>query len=400
MIRILKDKTKPGSTEQLGLLDHLADEIYKYAYDIQHEKDPGIDGSNALFEKVLEVMFGGDTEATKLIKEFVTDIIRCTNFITNISSHTKPEALQNNLARVDKHFVGKLEDVSNVLENQQAKICIEALLGLIRFDAVSGKWSPDFDKIRPLAEQLGCFDHISLNHVLGLINNLSGVFGADGKLMNAYDIQNAALPEMSVSITKELSKQLMEQQTKLYPKAMKSISDTVSIRDLPYAEFVRKLYRFIDVDNNGHITFEEFTEMLYQLRLDISVEQAALLFAKFDEDGKGVISEEEFDLNFHHITDIMVEGALVELNITKITIIRLLVLMITLLILIATFVLLGITAFTTGTNFGAVINSILPVLASTALYSQGGGDVFRQRANEFRECVILAVKKVRVNRAV
>ena len=96
----------------------------------------------------------------------------------------------------------------------------------------------------------------------------------------------------------------------------------------------------------------------------------------------------------------MVEVALVELNITKFTIIRLLVLMITLLILLATFVLLGITAFTTGTNFGAVINSILPVLASTALYSQGGGDIFQQKANEFRECVISAVKKVRVNRAV
>ena len=114
--------------------------------------------------------------------------------------------------------------VSNVLKDQQAKLCIEALLGMIRFDPVSGKWSPDFDKIRPLAEQLGCFDHAGLNHVLGLINSLSSVFGADAKFINAYDTENTALPEMSVSITKELSKQLIEQQTQLYPKTIKSIS--------------------------------------------------------------------------------------------------------------------------------------------------------------------------------
>ena len=65
----------------------------------------------------------------------------------------------------------------------------------------------------------------------------------------------------------------------------------------------------------------------------------------------------------------------------------------------ALFIFLGIQAFTTGTNFGAVINSLIPILASSALYQQSGTTIIR-KIGEFKESVITTLKKIRVRSAV
>ena len=134
------------------------------------------------------------------------------------------------------------------------------------------------------------------------------------------------------------------------------------------------------------------------MRLDISAEKAALLFANFDTEGNGIITESEFELNFFYITDILVDAALTELNITKANMIKVLILGTIFLSFMALFVFLGVQAFTTGTNFGAVINSLLPVLASSALYKQSNS--IRKKLSKFKEAVIISLKRLRVNSAV
>ena len=82
----------------------------------------------------------------------------------------------------------------------------------------------------------------------------------------------------------------------------------------------------------------------------------------------GVIRTSEFEFEFYHIEDVIVDMALMGITASEMT--RLLLFGVFVLSLVSVFVFLGVSAFTTGTNFGAVINSFLPIISSTLLAVQ------------------------------
>ena len=84
----------------------------------------------------------------------------------------------------------------------------------------------------------------------------------------------------------------------------------------------------------------------------------------------GVIRTSEFEFEFYHIEDVIVDMALRSMGITASEMTRLLLFGVFVLSLVSVFVFLGVSAFTTGTNFGAVINSFLPIISSTLLAVQ------------------------------
>ena len=253
------------------------------------------------------------------------EILRCTNYVISLgSTHGNIHIEANIKSPRQFDFQGSVDDFGNILGDPSVKVCVEALLALLERDNVTGKLSPNLDKIRPLAEQLGGFHDENLKSLLSVVDKLSSVYGGNAtSLGDTFDgIDGTSLTK---SLTREFSQQLAAQNIKLLKdNPAKSMVEVLTSSNFSYEEFVRLVYKFVDMDGNGSITFDEFFELLRQMRLDISAEAAALLFAKFDTEGNGIITEAEFDLGFHHITDIMVDMALIELGITWANIIQIL----------------------------------------------------------------------------
>ena len=283
---------------------------------------------------------------------------------------------------------GSLYDLSRLIEDPNAKLCLEALCALLRRDALSGAFSPDLEKIKPLALALGGFEEDKLQAVINIVAKLSDIYGGISSFRE--------LQEGAESITHDIAQQLAAGADSAKNAKLKDLKSLISSNSLANEDFVRALYQFIDVDGNGEVSFEEFNALLTHMRLDISREQAAILFAKFDKDGAGVIRASEFEFGFYHIEDVVVDMALRSMGITASEMTRLLLFGVFVLTLVSVFVFLGVSAFTTGTNFGAVINSFLPIISSTLLFKGDAAQAMARSMTELRSSAVQALNKIRV----
>ena len=88
--------------------------------------------------------------------------------------------------------------------------------------------------------------------------------------------------------------------------------------------------------------------------------------------------------------------ALRSIGITASEMTRLLLFGVFVLSLVSVFVFLGVSAFTTGTNFGAVINSFLPIISSTLLFKGDAAQAMARSMTELRSSAVQALNKIRV----
>lgn len=100
--------------------------------------------------------------------------------------------------------------------------------------------------------------------------------------------------------------------------------------------------------------------------LHMSHERALQLFASVDPDGSGSLDLTEFTNAFDKLEEGLGRDALRHIGITPRRLITSFILSVVVLLLLFLFILLGISGLTTGSEFGAVINSLLPCAAGTA----------------------------------
>lgn len=291
-------------------------------------------------------------------------------------------------------FKGDLHDLSRLIPDQNARLLVDALCALLRKDPETGDMKPDLEKIKPLALVLGGFDEEKLDGIIDLISKLQVVYGGTTSMMELLDGKN------DMKLADQVAQQLASQALGAKTIRLQNVKDLFNSKTLSYDEFVRGLFQFIDVDGNGNITFDEFHELLTQMRLNISREHAAILFAKFDMDGAGCITALEFETGFRHIEDVMVNMALETLGLSRKELYSILLWGIFVLVLLSIFIFFGVSAFNTGTQFGSVVNSVLPLVASTAMFQGDVREKITEKASAIKNAALKALKKMRVKSAV
>ena len=108
----------------------------------------------------------------------------------------------------------------------------------------------------------------------------------------------------------------------------------------------------------------------------------------------------EFETGFRHIEDVMVNMALETLGLSRKELYSILLWGIFVLVLLSIFIFFGVSAFNTGTQFGSVVNSVLPLVASTAMFQGDVREKITEKASAIKNAALKALKKMRVKSAV
>eukprot|EP01006_Ploeotia_vitrea_P023713 TRINITY_DN56295_c0_g2_i1.p1 TRINITY_DN56295_c0_g2~~TRINITY_DN56295_c0_g2_i1.p1 ORF type:complete len:290 (-),score=56.78 TRINITY_DN56295_c0_g2_i1:81-884(-) len=145
-----------------------------------------------------------------------------------------------------------------------------------------------------------------------------------------------------------------------------------------------QLFKMFDKDKSGQIEYEEFVELLRYMNLRVTKEKARKLFARADADGDGMIAYNEFDTAVEIVEDQISSGVLAMLGLSTATMIKVFVTSIVLLLLIFVFIFCGIIAFTTGTAFAAVINSLMPAGAGVSV-ATSAKDKIQERVEQIKD---------------
>jgi len=121
-------------------------------------------------------------------------------------------------------------------------------------------------------------------------------------------------------------------------------------------------------DNNGGISIEEMTLLLKRLGLNMTKHMILEMFANCLEDTQSIeLNRAEFAKAIKYIHDYKTQIGLEKMNLTSGHLIRVYLLLLGILILLLIFILVGVTSFTTGGVFNAIITSILPFVAGVGV---------------------------------
>lgn len=149
-----------------------------------------------------------------------------------------------------------------------------------------------------------------------------------------------------------------------------------------------KLFNQFDVDKNGSIDLEEFMQLTRAVQLNVSEVRAVSLFASVDPDASGTLDLTEFVEAMVKFEEMVADDAMKKVGFDERSLVLAIAMAAALLLLLFIFILIGIQAFTTGTSFSAVINSIIPVAASLGLSQQGS----RKESGIQNDVVVVASK--------
>ena len=127
------------------------------------------------------------------------------------------------------------------------------------------------------------------------------------------------------------------------------------------------LFGVFDTDHSGSIDFIEFVEITKFMGLQLSEQRAMTLFAQADRKGNAKIDADEFSQALKILRHEITTKAIETMGLSTTALLQLVVLSSFVLLLLFIFIFLGIEAFTTGTEFSAVINAMLPITAGGAL---------------------------------
>lgn len=148
------------------------------------------------------------------------------------------------------------------------------------------------------------------------------------------------------------------------------ISKAGDSQDLVY----RKLFIAFDVDGGNTLSLKEFRNLLRHMPgMQVSHSRAIQVFSRCDAANKGALDAGEFVKAMKLLEQSVSEDALARSGLSQGKILAAFASVSATLLALFAFIFLGIQAFTTGSSFGAVINSMIP-LASGAGLGSGGTD--------------------------
>jgi hypothetical protein len=131
------------------------------------------------------------------------------------------------------------------------------------------------------------------------------------------------------------------------------------------------LFKLFDKDKNGNLDFDEFSDMLKYLNLPLSQNKALRIFSEVQK-GDGTVGENEFTTALSMLEEKVANRVLGMMGFSTYTIAGGLLALIFMLALIFSFIFLGIGAFSTGSTFEAVVNSVIAIAAGGSAGKDGG----------------------------
>ena len=172
--------------------------------------------------------------------------------------------------------------------------------------------------------------------------------------------------------------------------APKSLNSTMnSGKEMATAMVLDQLFMAIS-KGDGVISFDDFRELCKFLHLHLTREEAARVFALADASSTGGIDRNEFAGTLQIIAHRVVAQVLERLHISPEYLVFFFVYTVTALVLLLAFIFTGIFAFATGTDFGAVVNSMMPIGGGVCL---GRNPQDPSQLKELIETVVQSVLK-------
>jgi len=156
-----------------------------------------------------------------------------------------------------------------------------------------------------------------------------------------------------------------------------------------------KFFEIFDKDGSGKVNFEEFSEMIKYMNMDISDHQALKIFSEA-ADAQGLLDKSAFEKALDVLNTQIASKVLDVMGLSVATLAKIFIVLVVLLLGFFAFIFLGIAAFKTGTTFGTVINSILPCTAALGIgyNSQLDTEDIMRKAEIYVEKVIAMIRRM------
>ena len=269
----------------------------------------------------------------------------------------------------------------------------------------------------------------ALNLLTGLVslfqsdNNPEGRERAILKLAAAFGIEDAIVKGL-VSLSKgdwmglaEMASRFCEfdpakiQQLVQVVKRLKIISDSEEKMDelddknslkrlkekIDAGGDVEQIFHMLDADGSGSLDFEEFSEVMKFFDLQFSQQRLLEIFSKFDEDGSASMNVQEFDNAVNFIKSQISDGAMDYLGLSKNKLLAVFAVSVSLLLFLFAFIFLGIIGFISASQFGTVVNSMLPLSSGGVLSKLRSPGNIDSKFGEIKEKILKVLNVLTIN---
>ena len=122
-------------------------------------------------------------------------------------------------------------------------------------------------------------------------------------------------------------------------------------------------------NSRGTMGFEEFNNIFVQLNIKINHARMLQIFSAADIEKRGELRFLDFKRTLSHLKNFLIQEIMEHLNLSVIDMAFAFSFSISILLLMLAFIFVGIQAFAPISSFSSVTNSIMPLAAGLAVYS-------------------------------
>ena len=158
-----------------------------------------------------------------------------------------------------------------------------------------------------------------------------------------------------------------------------------------------QIFHMLDQDGSGYLDFEEFSEVMKFFDLKFSQERLLEIFSKYDADGTAVMNVQEFENAVNYIKSQISLGALDNLGLSRKRLFSIFIVSVCILLFLFAFIFLGIRGFISASQFGTVVNSMLPVTSGGILAKLRSPGSIQAKIDEIKDKIIQALNVLTIN---